>query len=441
MPGAEEIDARAAREGPGIFSNSIVNIVGVVAVGVMGALGGLITARTLGREGVGILAVTWGFIEFGRAVTACTHVPSILWYHKGRSAGLVFGTSLLVKGTLSAAFVGAIVLLAPLLEATFDIPRVAVMVASSVLLIGSLFEVGAARLEADNRMVKSNVVLASGSVLGLAALVALAVAGDLTVMTSIFTTLLANATMTVGALFVAMRGLRMRIDTRLGVEMTTYGLRIVAAALLTQGLLWTDTLMVSYLRGNESAGVYQVVFLLTHVMVSASTAMGVALVPALSDLVGRGQDTSAGYHRGTLVALVIGVSVASVYLVGGHWILLLYGDGFTEGYVPLLVLTLFGVAASLGVPATTMLTVHGHAAILTRLSLAQLVVNIPLNYFLIQRMGILGAAIATASVFTLGTLTAWWLVRRATGAWPLSQSVVKEGRDFVLTTLRLKRGA
>lgn len=441
MPGESEArsaaDARReARSGPGIFSNSLINIVGLVTISSMGAIGGLVTARVLGREGVGILAVTWGFVEFGRAITSCTHVPSILQYHRGRDESLVFGTSLAVKIVLSTFFFAIIIVSAPVLAGMFHVPTVAILLASTVLLVGSFFEVGAARLEAVNRMVRSNTILASGSVVGLTAVLLLALSGGLDVLTSIYTTLLANATMSIGAAVVAYRGLRLRIEAKLGLEMTRYGLRIVAAALLTQGLIWTDTLMVSRILGNEATGVYQVVFQLTYVMVTASTAMAVALVPALSDLVGRGEDTSHGYQRGTLIALTLSSLVAIVYLVFGRLILGLYGPEFDEGYTSLLVLTLFGVAASLAVPAASMLTVHGHATLLTTLSFMQLLLNIPLNWILIHEIGISGAATATTTVFVAGTIVTWWAVRRATGAWPFSRAVFAEGLAYARARLR-----
>ena len=48
------------RTGPGIFQNSLVNVLGLVGITSMGALTGLLTARTLGPEAVGMLAVAEG---------------------------------------------------------------------------------------------------------------------------------------------------------------------------------------------------------------------------------------------------------------------------------------------------------------------------------------------------------------------------------------------
>jgi Na+-driven multidrug efflux pump len=76
--------------------------------------------------------------------------------------------------------------------------------------------------------------------------------------------------------------------------------------------------------------------------------------------------------------------------------------------------------------------VHGHANWLMLLSLGQLVVNVPVNVFFIQKWGIEGAATATTLVFAAGTFVSWLLVRKAIGAWPLSRAVVQELRQGVL---------
>jgi O-antigen/teichoic acid export membrane protein len=293
------------------------------------------------------------------------------------------------------------------------VPPSVLVLASTVLVLSTGFEVGAARLESQNRMVRSNLILASGSVVSLSLVLLLALAHHLTLYTSIAATLAANLTMSVLAWWYARpRPGLIRADPRLTVEMTKYGLRIVSASLLTQGLLWTDTLMVSNLRGNGAA---------------------------LSRLAAEGQDTARGYQRGTVIALAMSASIAFVYWIAGRLLLGLYGPAFVEGYPALLVLTLFGISAALTVPAATMLTIHGRAGLLSLLSLAQLAVNLPLNYFLIRDYGLMGAAVATTSVFALGTALSWIAVQRTTGAWPLSKAAVVEVRQFAAEQARRLR--
>lgn len=419
-------------EGPGIVANSAYNIAGRVVGGGVSALSGFLTLRLLGPGPAGVLAVVFGFTELGRGLTNFVHNPSIMRVHQGKDATRVFGTSLTLKLVGAGLLVLALATAGWWLAPTFDVPYAALVLASLVMLVGILYEVGAARLESENRMVASNVILASGPVVGLLAIAGLALAGRLNVYTSIAATLLANVTMSVGFVLAWRGPLRLGWDREEASFFMKYGSRLVLSTFLTTALMWTDTLMVSYLRGNYDTGIYQAAFNLSFLMVSLSVSIGVALVPAIARLAGRGHETDLAYQRATLLALVLSVTMALAYLLLGKWLLWLAGEEFVPGYPALLVLTLFGVAAALAVPASSMLTVHGHANWLIALGAGQLAANVGLNFIFIREWGILGAAWATTLVFVLGTLVSWVLVRRAIGAWPLSREVVRELRQGVL---------
>lgn len=419
-------------EGPGIVANSAVNIAGRAVGHGLSALSGFITAAALGEGVVGALAVIFGIVELGRGFSNFTHNPSIMEVHRGRDPTSVFGTSLALKLTGATVLFVVLALLGPWLGGAFHVPYPALLLASLVLMAGTFFEVGAARLEADNRMVLSNVLLASGPVVGLLAVLAFWATGTLDLYSSIAATLLANVTMSLGFALTWRGPLRFRFDKDVAWYLVHYGSRLVVATFLTTALIWTDTLLMSYLRGNDETGIYQTAFNMTFAMVTLSVSIGVALVPALSRLAGRGDSTVLAYQRATVLALVLSVAIALVYAAFGRHFLLLLGHRFAEGYPALVVLTLFGIAGALAVPAQSILTVHGHANWLLALSLAQLVVNVPLNWLLIQHWGILGAATATTIVFGAGTVGLWVLVRRAIGAWPLSREVARELRAGVL---------
>lgn len=414
---------------PGVFRNSAVNVAGIATAHGLSALAGLVTANVLGASGVGVLAVSFGLVEFGRSLVSFTHAPSIMEYHRGSDARRVFGTSLTLKLVGSLLFVALLAALAPRLAAVFSLPTYAILLASVVLVLSAFYEIGSARLEADNRMTRRALLLATGPLVGLALVGGLALTGQLTLFTSILSTVAAVSVMGVAFFLQEPRLFLPHFDGRVASYLARYGSRIVAAGLLAQGLLWTDTFMVSYLLDNAATGVYNVVFQLTYLMVTASVAIGVALMPALSELAGRGADTTVGFQRGTLIALGMSALLSLGLLAGGRLVLGLYGAEFTAGYPALLVLLVFGMSASLAVPASSLLTVHGHAGWLTAASLAQLALNVPLNYLLITRIGIVGAATATTSVFLLGTLALWALVHARTGALPLSRAVIAEAGE------------
>lgn len=421
--------------GPSVFANSAANLTGLVAGNALGALAGFLTAKQLHAEGVGILAVSFGLAEFGRALSNFTHNPSILVYHRGESAERVFGTSLALKFLGTALFAALVAMLAPPLATFFRVPAWAIVLTSLGLFAGIFQEIGAARFEAEDKMVMRNVLVALGPTVALVAILVLIAAGRFTLATSILASILGTLGMSIGFAVYWRGPWRLRIDRAIGRYYVSYGSRIVLATFLTSSLVWTDTLLISHLQDNEAAGVYQVAFQLTFVMVTASVAIGVALVPALSRLARKGSSTALAYQRGTLIALGLAVLVALAYVLLGRFILRLYGPEFEAGYPALLILTLFGIMGALAVPAQSVLTVLDRAGLLIGVGLVQVALNLPLNWFLIQAWGITGAAVSTTIAFSVGTLALWWLVKRETGAWPLSREVVAEGWLAVRTGL------
>ncbi len=433
---AEDADPDAAPTGPGIFTNSTLNVAGLASAGLFGALSGLIVARTLGPAGVGILAVIAGLIEFGRTFSNFTHSPSIIAFHReGADPDAVFGTSFTIKFVGAMLFTGAAALLAPVVAPIFHVPPWAIVLMSATLILGVPFEIGTARLEAENRMLKRNLILVLGPLSGLVAVLVLVALGRVNVYTIIATSLLGTTIMSLAFATRAYNPFRLRYDSRIGRYLATYGMRLLAISFLTQMLVWTDTLMLSGLRGNVEAGVYNVAYQLTFVMVTASGAVGTALMPALSELAGRGKDTSEGYARGTLITLVMSVALALGYVLLGPFVLQIYGAGFAGAYAPLLVLMAFGAATAMAIPAASLLTVHGHAGTLTWVSVGQVALNVPLNYVLITAHGVVGAAVATTTTAVLGLGTLWFLAWRTTGATPLRRSVIAEAarapREFL----------
>lgn len=418
--------------GPGIVANSAVNIMGRVFGNGLSALSSLITARVLGPASYGIVVVAFGLVELGRGLSNFTHNPSIIEAHRGTAPARVFGTSLALKLTGATLFFLVLLAASPWLGETFHVPPWAIVLASCVLVVGTFFEVGAARLESENRMLVSNLLLGLGPVVGLLGTLLLWWLGLLTPLASIGLTVAATATMSAAFMFAWNGPIRFHYDKRVAAYLVAYGSRLAITSFLTQALIWTDTLLVSYLLGNAATGVYQVAFNLTFVMVTLSVSIGVALVPAMSRLAGSGGNTALTYQRGTLLALVLSVGLALVYVAIGYPFLLLYGAEYVSAYPALLILTLFGVAGALGVPAASLLTVHGHANWLMVLGVAQLAINIVLNVVFIKLWGITGAAAATTLVFLFGTTVSWMLVRRALGVWPLSREAIQELRQGVL---------
>jgi O-antigen/teichoic acid export membrane protein len=109
------------------------------------------------------------------------------------------------------------------------------------------------------------------------------------------------------------------------------------------------------------------------------------------------------------------LSVTLVLAVAGWQLLRLFGPGFEAGYVALLLLAAGHLVASANGPAALVLNMTGHQDSAGITYGAAALTNIILNALLIPRLGIAGAALATA-LTTIGmSATLVTLVRRRLG--------------------------
>ena len=104
-----------------------------------------------------------------------------------------------------------------------------------------------------------------------------------------------------------------------------------------------------------------------------------------------------GITKSTRIALALATPILLLLVLFGQWFLLLFGEGFASGYNALVILCI-GQFVSVAVgPAGWILLMTGNEQKAVVALAVSTTLNITLNFMLIPRMGINGAAIATAS--------------------------------------------
>jgi O-antigen/teichoic acid export membrane protein len=179
----------------------------------------------------------------------------------------------------------------------------------------------------------------------------------------------------------------------------------------------TDIIMVGLLTGDREAGLYAgaaVTARWVNFMLLSANAVAAPLIAALH----------AQGERGALQALVSRVArwtfwpslaVAGILMVAADPVLTLFGEGFSVGRWALMILVLGQlVNAGMGPVGHLMnLTGHGRQSAVVYGTAAG--VNVILNLLLIPRMGLEGAAVATAFSMVLWNLWLFVLVQRKVG--------------------------
>lgn len=197
---------------------------------------------------------------------------------------------------------------------------------------------------------------------------------------------------------------------------------------LMQGRL--DVLMVGFFLTSTAVGIYNVSVLVAGALYVPLLAANQLFAPVASRLYSNGdrEELAAVYAAVTRWILSVSLALAVVLVVLRREVLSLFGPEFTAGTT---VLTLF-VLAQLWNAATgpsgdlLMMTDHQYAVMVNEWTFG--VANVVLNYVLILRYGIVGAALATAGVLAARNLVklaeVWRFERMQPYSWRLYKPTV-----------------
>ncbi len=201
-------------------------------------------------------------------------------------------------------------------------------------------------------------------------------------------------------------------------RLLTYGLPLAAAALVEEITKVSDRFMLAGLRGKSEAGLYAVGYDLSgNSILMIMAAINIAAYPVIIKLLDtEGKDAATSYFR-HYVVLLLGVSIPAVIglnLVGPNLVYLLIDTEYQASVIFLLPwITVAIFLIGLQVFYFDLAFQLGQKTIASvKIAVVIAIVNIGLNYWLIPKMGIQGAAIATISSFAVGSLLSAFFGRR-----------------------------
>ncbi len=182
-------------------------------------------------------------------------------------------------------------------------------------------------------------------------------------------------------------------------------------------LLWTDILALGYYSSAEDVGIYratsQTSLLPTMIIVSINT----IIAPTIADLLNRKQhdETRNIFQTSARWSLTATIPIFLLLAIPGGEVLRVFGVGFDAGATPLFLLALGQLVTAGTGSCGQVLVMSGHPYMKLVGDLTMAIANIVLNFFLIPRWGIMGAATATAisiaAVHILRVGQVWWLLK------------------------------
>jgi O-antigen/teichoic acid export membrane protein len=119
---------------------------------------------------------------------------------------------------------------------------------------------------------------------------------------------------------------------------------------------------------------------------------------------------------GALAAAVLTLPVFLAFVTGGRWLIsLMYGDAYSDAYLPLVILSAGQVANALFGSVGLLLTMTGHERDVARWLTVSAACNILLATALIPFFGMVGAAGATVVSLLIWNLAFWRTAIRKVG--------------------------
>lgn len=177
----------------------------------------------------------------------------------------------------------------------------------------------------------------------------------------------------------------------------TEGWPEILAGLSTIICMRMDQIMIGHMIDAESVGIYTAASQLSEALYFIPVAVVGSTFPAILAAKEQGEHT---YYR-RLQQLLSGLTIYSyivaiaVTLMSGWIISLLYGDKFSGAEDVLVIHVWTGIAVGLGIASGSWIMAEKKVILNLYRTVFAAILNIFLNYFLIQSMGITGAAVAT----------------------------------------------
>ncbi len=180
----------------------------------------------------------------------------------------------------------------------------------------------------------------------------------------------------------------------------------------------SDVIVVGQLLDTRQVAYYSAASQLTVPLVLAASSVTFVAQPMIADIYARGDIVrlQSLIRAVTWASFGVAVPAALVLIVGGPWLLRIYGESYVAGHSVLVVLTLAQlVVGVVGALAGFLLTMTAHEREAAWIIGLSAVFNIVLALILTPRMGAVGTALATlvASVVRAASLSVY--VRRTMG--------------------------
>ncbi len=157
-------------------------------------------------------------------------------------------------------------------------------------------------------------------------------------------------------------------------------------------------LLLGSMADMTQVGIYNAANKIVGLIVFGQSVINLILAPKMSELYTKGdmKQLQKNIHFVTRLNVAVSSPIVLLLIFFGDYVLFLYGEEFTEAFVPLIILCSSYFVAILTGTAGWLLNMTGNQNTTIKIMSAALILNVILNFSLIPSYGTIGAAISAA---------------------------------------------
>ena len=180
---------------------------------------------------------------------------------------------------------------------------------------------------------------------------------------------------------------------------------------------WTDTLMIGYYLDESEVGIYRLAFKVATLITFAQFAINSIAAPMFSSF--SAKNDLASLRKMTLnigyMNLIISTPIFIAILIFPSFVLDFFGEEFTTGVAPLIILAIGQIINAICGPVMYLLNMTGKEKQARNIIIVASIINIALNLYLIPIYGLMGAAIATGVSTVVWNIMAVFQIKKEYG--------------------------
>jgi O-antigen/teichoic acid export membrane protein len=182
-------------------------------------------------------------------------------------------------------------------------------------------------------------------------------------------------------------------------------------------MAWTDKLMLGNMMGSEEVGIYFTAFKLSMFANIALMAINSIASPKFAELYAKKDfdGLKKVAHQSSKMIFLATLPLVLVFFVFPEFLLGLFGEEFKVGVKAFVFLSFGKLISSLSGSVGNILQMTGKQVIFMNVLFVGAIVNVLLNFFLIPKFGINGAALASMISLTMWNLIMVYFVKREFG--------------------------